>query len=189
MFAIDPAAPMLTTERLVLRELRLEDARAVAERAGDRRVARYLIAVPSPYPLTLATRWIASRIAWWVQGRGVTLAIARRDAPDELLGSVSLRRYVRDRRAELGYWLGAEAWGQGFATEAAGALVDFGFAELGLSRIYAHVLDGNVASCRVLDKLGMINEGIRRQHVRKGKKLVDVVLYGMLREEWREHQG
>jgi RimJ/RimL family protein N-acetyltransferase len=189
MLAIDPGPPTLHTERLVLRELRLEDARAVATRAGDRRVARYLIAVPSPYPITLATRWITGRIAWWLQGRGVTLAIARRAAPDDLLGSVSLRRFTRDRRAELGYWLGADAWGYGFATEAANALLDFGFAELGLSRIYAHVLEGNAASCRVLDKLGMINEGIRRQHVRKGKKLLDVVLYGMLRDEWQQHRA
>src|SRR5262245_24739206 len=104
MLAIDPGAPTLATERLVMRELTLADAAAVARRAGDRRVARYLIAVPSPYPLTLATRWITGRIAWWMQGRGVTLAIARREAPDDLLGSVSLRRFVRDRRAELGYW-------------------------------------------------------------------------------------
>ena len=188
MIAIDPAPPTLTTDRLVLRELRLDDARAVSERAGDRRVARFLIAVPSPYPVSLATRWIAARIAWWQQGRGVTLAITRREDPGELLGSVSLRRFVRDRRAELGYWLGADAWGKGYATEAAGALVDIGFTELGLSRIYAHVIEGNVASCHVLEKLGMINEGIRRQHVRKGKKLVDIVMYGMLRDEWREHQ-
>ena len=188
MLAIDPGAPTLTTARLVLRELRLEDANQVAARAGDRRVARFLIAVPSPYPLSLATRWITGRVAWWNQGRGVTLAIARRDDPDELLGSVSLRRYVRDRRAELGYWLGADAWGHGYATEAASALLDFGFTELGLSRVYAHVLEGNAASVRVLEKLGMINEGIRRQHVRKGKKLLDVVLFGMLRDEWQEHR-
>jgi len=188
MIAID-APPLLVTDRLVLRELRADDARAVAERAGDRRVARYLLAVPSPYPVGLATRWIAGRLLWWAQGRGVTLAIAAREAPNDLLGSVSLRRYARDRRAELGYWLGVESWGKGYATEAAGALVDFGFSELGLSRIYAHVLEGNEASCRVLDKLGMINEGIRRQHVRKGKKLVDVVLFGMLRDEWLERQG
>jgi RimJ/RimL family protein N-acetyltransferase len=186
MFAIEPATPTLTTERLVLRELRLDDAHAVAQRAGDRRVARFLIAVPSPYPPALATRWIAARIAWWPQGRGVTLAIARRETPSELLGSVSLRRFARDRRAELGYWLGVDAWGMGFATESAGALVDFGFSELGLARIYAQVLDGNAPSCRVLEKLGMVHEGLRRRHVRKGKKLVDVDLYGMLREEWLE---
>src|SRR5262245_58153098 len=129
MLAIDPGPPTLTTDRLVLRELRLDDARAVATRAGDRKVARYLIAVPSPYPITLATGWLAGRAAWWQQGRGVTLAIARRDTPDDLLGSVSLRRFVRDRRAELGYWLGADAWGCGYATESAGALIDFGFGE------------------------------------------------------------
>ena len=83
MISIDPRlpCPRLGTERLVLRELRLDDARAVASRAGDRRVARYLIAVPSPYPVSLATRWLISRIAWWPQGRGVTLAITRRALP------------------------------------------------------------------------------------------------------------
>ena len=188
MIAIDPAAPTLSTERLVLRELTLDDARAVADRAGDKRVARYLIAVPSPYPVSLASRWIVARRAWWPQGRGVTLAVARRASPSELIGTVSLRRFVRDRRAELGYWLGADAWGQGIATEAAAALVDLGFTELGLARIYAHVLEGNAASCRVLEKLGMINEGIRRRHVRKGRKLVDVSLWGLLVDEWRERR-
>ncbi len=184
-----PAAPLLVTERLVLRELKLDDARAVSQRAGDRRVARYLIAVPSPYPVALAMRWVAARIAWWPQGRGVTLAIARRSAPDTLLGSVSLRRFVRDRRAELGYWLGADEWGDGFTTEAAGALIDFGFRELGLARIYAQVMAGNAASCRVLDKLGMLDEGVRRQHIKKGRKLHDVMMFGLLREEWLERQG
>jgi ribosomal-protein-alanine N-acetyltransferase len=177
--------PLLVTERLALRELRLDDARAVAERAGDKRVARYLIAVPSPYPVTLATRWIVGRLAWWGQGRGVTMAITKRETPDQLIGSVSLRRYVRDRRAELGYWLGAESWGSGFATEAAEALLEFGFRDLQLSKVYAQVLEGNRPSCHVLEKLGMIEEGVRRRHIRKGKRLLDVTLYGMLKEEWR----
>lgn len=176
--------PVLTTEQLLLRELRPDDARAVAIRAGDRRVAKYLIAVPTPYPVSLAMRWIAGRVSWWPQGRGITLAITRRSEPDELLGSVSLRRFSRDRRAELGYWLGADAWGHGYATEAAIALVDFGFHEMGLQRIYAQVLAGNTASCRVLEKLGMLSEGIRRRHIRKGKTLHDVMLYGILRDEW-----
>jgi [ribosomal protein S5]-alanine N-acetyltransferase len=181
----EPAGtPTLETERLVLRELHTADASAIAERAGDRQVARFLIAVPSPYPVSLATRWITARIAWWPQARGITLAIARRASPATLLGTVSLRRFHRDRRAELGYWLGADAWGSGLATEAADAMIDFGFRELGLERIYAQVLEGNDASCRVLDKLGMMNEGIRRRHVRKGKRLCDVSMYGLLRDEW-----
>jgi RimJ/RimL family protein N-acetyltransferase len=185
---IGPATPTLLTERLALRELRIEDAHSIAMRAGDKHVARFLIAVPSPYPVALAARWITARIAWWPQARGVTLAITKRSLPNELLGTVSLRRYARDRRAELGYWLGMDAWGQGYATEAADALVELGFSRLGLQRIYAQVLAGNEASCRVLEKLGMLSEGIRRAHVRKGKRLCDVHLFGMLRDEWSDRR-
>ncbi len=182
--ALSNRPPELVTERLVLRELRPSDAAAVAAGAGDRRVAAFLIQVPSPYPIALARRWVAHRIEWWDQGRGVTLAVTLRDAPDMLLGTVSLRRYARDRRAELGYWLAQPAWGHGFATEAAQAMVDFGFSGLGLARIYAQVLADNRASLRVLDKLGMVNEGVKRQHVQKARRLHDVVLYGLLRDEW-----
>ncbi len=169
--------------------LRLDDAAAVAAGAGDKRVARYLLQVPSPYPIALARRWLTSRIDWWEEGRGVTLAITQQSDPDELLGTVSLRRFVRDRRAELGYWLVAGAWNQGFATEACQAMIDYGFGDLGLARIYAQVLSGNRGSLRVLDKLGMVNEGVKRQHVRKGTRVHDVVLYGLLRDEWQKMRG
>lgn len=183
-----PPSPHITTARLVLRELTLDDAQAIASQAGDKRVARFLIAVPTPYPVVLARRWIDARLSWWQHARGVTLAITRRESPDALLGTVSLRRFARDGRAELGYWLGVGAWGNGYATEAADALVEHGFSQLQLSRIYAQVLEGNEASCRVLEKLGMTNEGIRRRHIRKGKKLLDVSLYGVLRHEWHERR-
>ncbi len=182
--AVSNRPPELATERLVLRGLRPGDAAAVAVGAGDRRVAAFLIQVPSPYPIALARRWVVHRIEWWDQGRGVTLAVTLRDAPDMLLGTVSLRRYARDRRAELGYWLAQPAWGHGFATEAARAVIEFGFSGLGLARIYAQVLADNRASLRVLDKLGMVNEGVKRQHVHKARRLHDVVLYGLLRDEW-----
>ena len=176
--------PELATARLVLRELRVTDAASVAAGAGDRRVAQHLIQVPSPYPIALARRWVLHRIDWWELGRGVTFAVTLSGEPDMLLGTVSLRHYVRDRRAELGYWLAAPAWGHGFATEAAHAAVGFGFRELGLARVYAQVIAGNRASLAVLDKLGMVNEGVKRQHVSKARRLHDVVLYGLLRDEW-----
>ncbi|HEY4178590.1 MAG TPA: GNAT family protein [Kofleriaceae bacterium] len=177
-------APTLTTERLVLRELRLDDAGAIAAGAGDRRVARYLLAVPSPYPVALARRWLVGRIEWWREGRGVTFAIARKNQPNTLLGTVSLRRYTRDQRAELGYWLATSAWNHGFATEACTAAIDFGFRELSLARIYAQVLGDNRGSHRVVTKLGFVTEGVKRQHVRRDTELCDLVLYGLLRDEW-----
>ncbi len=181
---LTPRTPSLVTERLVLRELQIADAPAIAAGAGDRRVARFLLQVPSPYPVALARRWLTARIEWWELGRGVTFAIARRSHPHVCLGTVSLRRYARDHRAELGYWLSASAWGSGIATEACVAAVDFGFRELSLARIYAQVLAGNRASQRVLDKLGMVTEGVKRKHIVKDDALCDVVLYGLLRDEW-----
>ncbi|CAN5891823.1 GNAT family N-acetyltransferase [soil metagenome] len=182
--AVTRGAPTLATERLSLRALRLDDAPAVADGAGDPRVAKFLIQVPSPYPVALARRWVQARIDWWEEGRGLTLAITRRTQTRTLVGTVSLRRYARDRRAELGYWLSANAWNFGFATESCRAIINLGFRELELSRIYAQVLSGNAASQHVLEKLGMTAEGTKRQHVRKGKKLHDVLLYGLLRDEW-----
>lgn len=179
-----PRPPDIATERLLLRELRASDAGSVAVGAGDRRVAQYLIQVPSPYPIALARRWVMHRIEWWEMGRGVTYAVTLQGDPEMLVGTVSLRRYIRDRRAELGYWLAAPAWGHGFATEAAQAIIDFGFRELGLARVYAQVIAGNRSSIGVLDKLGMVNEGVKRQHVSKARRLHDVVLYGLLRDEW-----
>lgn len=182
--AVASDAPTLVTDRLALRALRLDDAAAIADGAGDKRVARFLIAVPSPYPIALARRWAQGRIDWWTDRRGVTLAVTRRTQTRQLLGTVSLRLYARDHRAELGYWLSHGAWGYGFATEACRALIAFGFEELALARIYAQVLAGNTASQRVLEKVGMIAEGTKRQHVKKARRLHDVMLYGLLRDEW-----
>lgn len=185
MLAIAPGQPTLTSDRLVLRPLVEHDAAAVAAGAGDPQVARYLIDVPTPYPVALARRWIRSRVSWWREGKGVTLAIALRDQPGALLGTVSLRRYARDRRAELGYWLASAAWQRGYASEATRRVVDYGFTELRLVRIYAQVIAGNVASERVLSKLGMVCEGVKRQHLRKDRRRHDLVFYGLLAEEWR----
>lgn len=177
------AVPELTTARLVLRALAATDATAVAASAGDRRVARFLVQVPSPYPIALARRWVAGRIAWWAESGGMTLAIAERARPAALVGTVALRRV--GHRAELGYWLAFDSWGKGYATEAAGALVALGFAELGLERIYAQVLEGNDASVRVMTKLGFVHEGTKRRHARKGRRMLDVHFFGALRDEWR----
>lgn len=185
MLQIDVAhPPTLLTERLLLRELSALDAPAIAAGAGDRRVSRFLVGVPSPYSLALARRWIAARVDWWTLGRGVTYAIARRELEGALLGTISLRHYPRDRRAELGYWLASDAWGRGIATEAARALIEHGFRAFSLARVYAQVMAGNDASVRVLEKLGMVREGVKRQHVRKDRRLHDVALYGLLRAEW-----
>lgn len=88
------------------------------------------------------------------------------------------------RSGEVGYALRRDAWGRGYATEAAGLLVDFGFRRLGLHRITACVGPGNTASHAVLRRLGFREEGRMRDHVFTNGAWRDSVLYALLEDEW-----
>ncbi len=84
------------------------------------------------------------------------------------------------RHAELGYWIGVPYWGNGYATEAATAMVKYGFGTLGLHRIFAGHFTNNPASAGVLRKIGMRHEGCQRAHILKWGKFLDLEMYGML---------
>jgi [ribosomal protein S5]-alanine N-acetyltransferase len=102
----------------------------------------------------------------------------------ELVGAVGIRFTPANNRAELGYWIGKPYWGRGYCSEAARAVLAYGFDERGLNRIYAHHMTRNPASGRVMQKAGMQREGILRRHFLKWGVFEDVEIYGILREEW-----
>lgn len=186
----DPAPPpTLYSARLALRPLCRADAYAIAEQAGDRRVARHLADVPSPFPVAMAMSWVTARLDRWTRGGGPTYAITERAIGPNLLGTVSMRSVPRDRRAELGYWLGHPSWGRGLASEAVHRILQWAFVESNLHRVYAQVIASNRRSHRVLQKAGMTLEGTRRGHLRKGRRFVDVDQYAVLRDEWLELHG
>jgi RimJ/RimL family protein N-acetyltransferase len=85
----------------------------------------------------------------------------------------------------MGYWIGAPYWNRGYATEAARAVLRFAFDTVGLHRIYATHFTRNPASGRVMEKTGMQREGVWREHLMRGERFEDAVVYGILREEWR----
>ena len=116
---------------------------------------------------------------------GATLAAVPAAAP-QVIGCVSLRIKREDQRAELGYWLGRPYWGQGYCTEAVRAVLDFGFGQLGLNRIFACHFARNPASGRVMQKAGMSREGCLRRHAKKWDAFEDVEIYAVLRERLAE---
>jgi [ribosomal protein S5]-alanine N-acetyltransferase len=180
----DSIQPVLTTERLVLRPFVWEDAAAVQRLAGAREVADTTLNIPHPYEDGMAEQWIESHAAAFAAGRLVSYAVT--DQPSGgLLGTVSLHLEPTHARGELGYWFGVPFWGKGYATEAARALVDFGFAHLQLHRIQARHFVRNPASGRVMQKLGMVYEGTLRQDVCKWGRFEDSAIYAVLAEEWR----
>ena len=174
--------PELTTDRLRLRPFRITDADAVASLAGDEEVARNTLNIPHPYDRRHAEEWIASHRSQLEQRDSVTYAVTLME-DGALVGAVGLILDPANDSAELGYWIGREHWGRGFATEAARAVVEWAFETLDLHRIHASHFPRNPASGRVLEKLGMRREGRLREHVKKWGEYLDLVRFGILREE------
>ena len=176
--------PTLEARRLVLRPFELTDAKDVQRLAGARAVADTTLNIPHPYADGMAEHWIATHEPGFAAGELANFAAVLRGS-GELVGAVGLVIDKRFDRAELGFWIGVPYWNRGFCTEAGHALLAFGFGTLGLNRVHASHLARNPASGRVMEKLGMTREGIARQHTRKWDRHEDLVLYGVLKEEWK----
>jgi len=107
----------------------------------------------------------------------------------EMAGCIRLN-YIdwRHRSTELGYWIGARFQGQGLATKACRALVDYAFGELGLNRVEIRCMGENERSRAIPERLGFSREGVIREARWRGDHYVDLVVYGMLASEWTRHR-
>ena len=153
----------LWTERLMLREFRLDDEVAVHRYGSDEEVTRYLTWGPnSPTDTTAYLKRVARETAREPR-TSFTLAVATLEG--ELIGVANLTTGDTQSTSELGYVLSRESWGRGYATEVARRLIVFGFNELGLRRITATCHPDNFASARVLEKAGLHFEGTQRDHL------------------------
>jgi len=169
----------LQTERLTLRFYALSDIPALMPLIGAREVAATTLRIPHPYTESDAQHFIAGTQKEFSAGSGLRLGIVVRES-DTLCGGVGLRIEPDHRRAELGYWIGVPYWGKGYATEAARAVVEYGFGTLRLHRIFASHFANNPASARVLRKIGMRHEGSLRARVLKWGEFLDLEMYGMV---------
>ncbi len=177
------ATPTLQTSRLLLGGFDPADAPDLRRLAGAREIADTTVAIPHPYDLDHALAWIGHQRRESVRGRAINFAI-RLLPGSPLIGCAGLRDIDREHlQAELGFWIGLEWWGHGYAREAAVAGIRFGFEQLGLNRIYAHHMARNPAAGQVLLHAGMQREGLLRQRVKKWGVYEDVVLYAILRED------
>ena len=144
----------ITTERLLLREFAQDDWRAVLDYQRD---PRYLQFYPWRDRTVADVRaFVQMFLDWQVESpRGrFQLAITRR-SDNRLIGNCGIRCNPDDHaEAELGYELNPDHWGHGFATEAAGAMVDFALRQLGLQQVTSCCIADNTASARVLERLG-----------------------------------
>lgn len=174
----------LTTRRLRLREFVEEDWAQVFAYQSDPRYLRF-------YEWTERTEsdvraFVGRFLDWKAESprRKFQLAITLEEA-GRLIGNSGVRlAQPGAREAELGYELSPAYWGQGYATEAAGAMVGFGFETLGLHRIFAYTVADNVASQRVMERLGMCREGRLRENRWFKGRWWDTLVYGILEDDW-----
>jgi RimJ/RimL family protein N-acetyltransferase len=147
-----PHIPVLETGRLVLRAPRLDDAERVAALVNDRRIAENTARIPHPYALADAEAWIdgANRTA----GEATFLI----ETGGEVIGGCGFDR--REAGPEIGYWIGVPFWGNGYASEAAQAVIDYAFGGHRLDALFAGARVTNPASRRVLEKCGFQWTGV-----------------------------
>jgi [ribosomal protein S5]-alanine N-acetyltransferase len=170
----------LRTARLVLREFTSADWRAVLAYQND---PEYLTYYPWETRTEPEVRAFVDRFVAWrseVPRAKWQLAITL-SGFDDPIGSVGLRLSEPGARvADMGFDLAGSHWGLGYASEAAAAIRDFGFGALGLHRIAAHCIAENVASARVLEKIGLRPEGRLREVEYFNGRWWDTLLFGML---------
>jgi [ribosomal protein S5]-alanine N-acetyltransferase len=184
MAAMSLPTPTLTAARLRLRPFADADADALFALHSNAFVLRYWDSPPWT-DSARAERFIATSRQMADEGTGARLAIERL-SDRAFIGWCGLMRWNPDyRSASLGYCLDEAAWGHGYATEAARALLTWAFDALDLNRVQAEADTRNAASARVLGKLGFVHEGTLREDCVVNGDVSDSWVFGLLRREWR----
>lgn len=173
----------LTTQRLVLRLLSPASAPGFVLLIGDNQIADTTTNIPHPYSEQHAVAFFKFAQQGFAEGVFHSFAISHCNT---FVGTVSLALGVTPQAqgkttAELGYWIGVPYWGDGYATGAAQAVIQYGFEILGLNTIVLRHMLRNPASGRVAEKLGFVREEDRKQAVQRWHVLEDELT-------WRKHR-
>jgi RimJ/RimL family protein N-acetyltransferase len=178
----EASIPVLETKRLALRAPRLEDAKTVAMLANDRRIAENTARIPHPYTHADAEGFINN--ANKASGETVFL-ITLRDRT--IIGACGIA--TLDDAPEVGYWIGAPYWGQGYCTEALHAVIDYAFTDLDHEALNAGARVTNPASRRVLEKCGFQWTGVGLYRIRAINSSAPIDRFRLERGIWSALKG
>ena len=168
---------VLETERLTLRKPTLADAKAIARLANDRRVADNTRRLPHPCTQDHVVAFVRAIAD---EPRETVFLIEHTDAP---IGVVGID-WRKPDTPELGYWLGVEYWGRGFATEAARAVIDFTFEEFGVEHLISSARVVNPASRNILEKCGFQWSGVELHRFEALGSSTPVDCFKLTRNVW-----
>jgi RimJ/RimL family protein N-acetyltransferase len=171
--------PVLETERLVLRTPRLEDAKAIATLANDRRIAENTRRIAHPYTVNHAEEFIASQ-----SDKAGDLVFIVTLANGTIIGSCGVVESDSSPMPELGYWLGVPYWGKGYATEAVRAVIDHAFTECDYAALQAGARVTNPSSRHILEKCGFQWTGVGLCRIRAIASSAPIDQFRLERRIW-----
>ena len=181
---LDPKNPYLKGDKINLRRIRRSDAESIYHHVKDKDIARYTF-IPHPYRIEDAYSFIKLSHKQIYQKTNFPLGMEHPQSK-QIIGIISLDHVnYEHKNAELGYWLGKKYWGQGIAKEAIRLILRYGFKELKLKRVYARVMQPNIASAKLLEKSGFTYEGTMREMLYRRKQWLDMLWFGILKEEFK----
>jgi RimJ/RimL family protein N-acetyltransferase len=166
-----------------LRPWRDSDLRSIVDACQDPEISRWT-RVPSPYGETDARLYLLQRHDAVATAAMAPFAIVSAVNDEQLLGSISLMSIDwRNARAEVGYWLAADARGRGHATRSVRLISGWGFQSLGLERLELHVATENLTSQAVAERAGFTREAVFRSYFQAKQGRQDMIVYGLLSAE------
>lgn len=172
--------PQFVTERLLLRQMNLEDAAGVQQLRSNEGVMQY---INRPLTLTLeeAQKWVRVAMEAALKSEGITWCICLKESPDQHVGSIGLWRIDKENyRAEIGYMLKPSLQGKGFMYEAMVKVLEYGFKELKLHSIEAHIDPRNKASAALLIKGGFVQEALFKENCYHNEQFSDTAVFSIL---------
>lgn len=177
--------PIITTARLRLRQIGIEDAPAIMEIFSHPDVLRYLNDPPTDTP-EKALAWIHKIDGYYTHKTAVFWAITLHD-DERMIGVYETYNWDElNRRVDIGYQLMPAFWGYGYITEATHAVLRWCFDTLDVHRIQGDCTDGNLASEKVMLKCGFTFEGIWRESCWEHGRFVDIKQFGLLKREYEK---
>lgn len=159
-----------------------KDAKAISTLGNHYEIADTMISMPSPFLETDAMRWIKNS----AESKRDDAFLIKNSETGELMGAANLRDIdTIHKLAEVSFWLSPPFWGGGHASASLNRLLEVGFVNHGLNRLYGYHMVTNPASGRVMQKAGFRKEGTLRQRVFKGGKFEDVQIWSILKNDWK----
>ena len=173
--------PHIELDKLILNQPTEDDCLEISQILNHEVYSSNTINIPFPYTEKDAKFWVGLSETGFKNNNHLIFAI-REKVNEKIIGAIDLGIDIRFNKAELGFWLEKKYWNKGITTEAAKAMIKFGFCNLKLKRIYASHFDFNGSSGKVLEKAGMTKEGLLKCHTYKNGEYQNHILYSIINE-------